>query len=299
MSSRILALVPRVVVAGLALALLASATLTFAAVKQAQVPLRAAARAKQARKLVAVPDVRGQAYVFAKGILEDAGFSWRVSGKVHGYPANLVVRQVPAPQTQVEANGAPALVLVLARNAHYVEHGAPEEVSPYAGTRIVLANAPSSPRRKKVGTKPKPTGKPAVATPKKPVARGSKAATKRTAVKPSRRAPARDGWPARRPPAFSLAGAPTEPLDEMPLPDRARLLGRWLGAHREATPGDIEHWSYQHAWVVAGAKFGWWHGADALRILIAVDRRAEMLWGLGTKSEAVARAALSAVLAER
>ena len=48
-----------------------------------------------------------------------------------------------------------------------------------------------------------------------------------------------------------------------------------------------------------GAKFGWWHGADALQQLIKDDRRAEALWGIGAKSEQVARAALAEVEARK
>ena len=39
----------------------------------------------------AIPDVRGKPYVFAKGILQDAGFAWRVEGDVQGYAPNSVV----------------------------------------------------------------------------------------------------------------------------------------------------------------------------------------------------------------
>jgi hypothetical protein len=54
---------------------------------------------------------------------------------------------------------------------------------------------------------------------------------------------------------------------------------------------------YQHAWIVTGAKMGWWHGADALQTLAAVDRRAQQLWGIGAKSAAVADQALTDVRA--
>ena len=49
---------------------------------------------------IAVPDVEDQAFVFAKGALEDAGFAWRVVGSVHGYAANTVVSQSPAAGTR-------------------------------------------------------------------------------------------------------------------------------------------------------------------------------------------------------
>jgi hypothetical protein len=98
-----------------------------------------------------------------------------------------------------------------------------------------------------------------------------------------------------RPAAFNVPGAPTEPLDEIALPVRARRLDAWLTAGRGATAANQRHWFYQHAWIVTGASFGWWHGAEALRLLIRVDRRVESRWGFGYRSEAAARRALAAV----
>ncbi len=88
-----------------------------------------------------------------------------------------------------------------------------------------------------------------------------------------------------------MAGAPKEPLDEMTLPARALRLQRWV-ASRPKTPANAQHWLYQHAWIVTGAQFGWWHGAQALETLLAVDRQVERQWGIGAKSESVAKAAL-------
>jgi hypothetical protein len=98
-----------------------------------------------------------------------------------------------------------------------------------------------------------------------------------------------------RPPAFHVPGAPKEPLDEIPLPVRARRLAAWLTPGRSPTAANQHHWFYQHAWIVTGAKFGWWRGAEALRVLIRVDRRVESQWGIGYRSEAAARRALAAV----
>jgi hypothetical protein len=98
-----------------------------------------------------------------------------------------------------------------------------------------------------------------------------------------------------RPAAFHVPGAPKEPLDEIPLPARARRLEAWLTRTRGPTAANERHWLYQHAWIVTGARFGWWHGAEALRVLIRVDRRVESQWGVGYRSEAVARGALAAV----
>jgi hypothetical protein len=110
----------------------------------------------------------------------------------------------------------------------------------------------------------------------------------------------RSGLPRQplRPPrtaAFHVPGAPEEPLDEITLPARARRLDAWLTSPRGPTAANQRHWLYQHAWIVTGAKFGWWHGAEALRVLIRVDRRVESQWGIGYRSEAVARRALAAV----
>ena len=41
--------------------------------------------------------------------------------------------------------------------------------------------------------------------------------------------------------------------------------------------------------IVTGAEFGWWHGAQALQTLVAVDRKVERKWGVGRRSELVAR----------
>src|SRR5580765_7319723 len=76
-----------------------------------------------------VPDVTGQAYVFAKGILQDHGFAWHVVGLVQGYAANTVATQQPAPGTTVLDTGAPLIVLTLQRNSSYSEKGSPENGS--------------------------------------------------------------------------------------------------------------------------------------------------------------------------
>jgi hypothetical protein len=80
----------------------------------------------------------------------------------------------------------------------------------------------------------------------------------------------------------------------MPLTSRALRLERWV-AGKPNTTANVQHWLYQHAWIVTGAKFGWSHGADALETLIRVDQHVEREWGVGAKSEGVARAALAQV----
>jgi hypothetical protein len=96
-------------------------------------------------KTLVVPQVTGQAYVFAKGILQDGGFAWRVSGAVKGYAGNTVVRQEPVAGSVVQDTGAPTITLTLSRNLNYPERGDPDNRSPYAGTTVLLpGNQPAS-----------------------------------------------------------------------------------------------------------------------------------------------------------
>ena len=105
MASRLAALLPRFIVLAI-IGLLATATFTFAAEKQiTSAPV--AQPAPAAPPVLVVPDVERQAYVFAKGILQDAGFAWKVEGPVRGYAANTVAVQQPAPGTRVRDTGAP------------------------------------------------------------------------------------------------------------------------------------------------------------------------------------------------
>src|SRR3954453_19215741 len=124
--------------------LLLTAALTYAAGQQLQTAPTAAptptVAATPAISIVVVPDVRGQAYVFAKGMLEDAGFAWKVTGGVAGYAANKVAGQVPAPGTRVVDPGSPTIQLQLARSS-YAQQGAPENVSPFPGTGLKLETA--------------------------------------------------------------------------------------------------------------------------------------------------------------
>jgi len=82
-----------------------------------------------------VPDVRNLAFVFAKGQLEDAGFAWRVVGKVQGFPANTVVAQTPSPGAKMLDNGAPVVVLTLEKTKGYPQTGEPQDSSPYAASK--------------------------------------------------------------------------------------------------------------------------------------------------------------------
>jgi outer membrane biosynthesis protein TonB len=291
-AARLTSLIPRIV-ALTAILVLGSATISFAAQGQFSAQPTSNEVEVAPTKLVTVPDVRGQAYVFAKGTLEEAGFAWRVVGSVQGYPANSVASQTPAAGTRIVDTGMPTIQLGLSKNGGYSQEGTPENASPYDGTAIkfLLRRAKPKPSVKpKAATKPKPDAKPKakptpVAKPKpKPAAKPKP----KPAPKPQ----------ASRRPDFAVAGAPTEPLDEITLPDRARGLQRWLGAHPKPTNANVRHWLYQHEWIVTGARFGWWHGAEALEILIRVDRQAQRQWQLGKKSEAAASRALSAARAK-
>ena len=182
MALRIATRLPRLVVLGLVL-LLASGTLAIGAAKRlTAVPT--GAPAPVAAPTIVVPDVSGQAFVFAKGTLEDTGFAWHVVGSVHGYAANKVASQTPAAGTKLKDTGAPTITLTLERTA-YPEKGQPEDLSPYAGTVPQLLGAPAV--------------RPAAPIPAKP--KGAKQEPKPAAAKP-KPAPAAAA-PTKRPPAFS------------------------------------------------------------------------------------------------
>lgn len=274
MAARLAALLPRLI-ALTVIWLLATSTFTLAAGTGSGQPETAETAAPPERGVLVVPDVRKQAYVFAKGILQDEGFAWRVRGSVQGYAANTVAIQVPAPGTRVVDNGAPTVVLSLARNPAYGERGLPENESSYEGTRIVLAATLKA--NEIPPAQPAETDEPLEAEVEEPG---------------EAEEPAEPPKAKTRKPAFLVPGAPVEPADEIPLPRRARLLEKRLAAHSKPTNKLVSHWLYQHAWIVTGARFGWSRGDEALRVLIRVDRDLERRWGIGSRSEAVARRAL-------
>jgi hypothetical protein len=278
MALRAAAHLPRLVVLG-AVFLFAGATLTYGAAQRISADAAPKAIAPVAPPTVVVPDLAGQAFVFAKGSLEDAGFAWHVSGSVHGYAVNRVVTQSPAGGTRLRDTGAPTITVTLARTS-YPETGEPEDDSPYIGTSVILASTPSATR-------------PAVKVPATTTDTEKPAATKPSSPKKPTATPV--GATTKRPPAFVVPGARKEPLDEITLPARAQLLGLWLSSHPKATNASVKHFLYQNAWIVTGARFGWWHGAQALRLLIAADAKAMRLWGIGSKSELAARHALAEV----
>jgi len=344
MLSRIPTFLPRIAVLVI-VALCATAGLTLAAGSQVPTaPAVPAVDTTPAPPLV-VPDVRNQAFVFAKGTLADAGFAWKVVGSVDGYAANVVVAQSPAGGTHVIDTGAPLITLTLRRNGAYTQVGEAENRSPYQGTLVQPSDlsgnpigpaAPAVSKTAKAGRKNKPakiakkpaaTPAPTATTPTTTPAMTTAATTTtaatattpatattapETAVTPPAATPPATtppaaktaqtalpaGWPASRPAAFEVAGARKEPLDEMPLPLRAKALQTWLEAHPANSAATAKHWLYQNEWIVAGARMGWWHGAEALQTLIAVDRRAQALWGIGAKSAAAAQQALDEVRAK-
>lgn len=263
--------------------LLATAALTYAAAQKITTapaaPTTAATTTAAAPQVIVVPDVRRQAYVFAKGTLGDNGFGWRVEGAVKGFPSNLVVAQTPAPGTRVVDTGAPLVVLHLSQAG--AQSGVPEDVSSEVPTAVRLADVAAA-------TAP-------AAAAKLPVQKKPVAAPKKQAVAKQQPATPPERWPQNRPPAFTVPGARKEPLDEMPLTVRAKLLLDWLATNPKPTDANVRRWLYQHAWIVAGAQMGWWQGAEALKTLEAADARVWALWGIGDRSEAVARQALAEV----
>jgi hypothetical protein len=262
--------------------LLATAALTYAAAQRmgtsgpAATPV--ATTAATAPPLT-VPDVLHQPYVFAESTLSDAGFAWRVKGAVHGYASNLVVSQTPVPGTQVVDTGLPTIVLHL--SAAKSENGSPQDSSPSPGTPIQLVGAPPAAAKRLASALKVTATKPTKAAPKK--------------TPPTKKAPVEKAPAQKRPPAFVVPGARREPLDEMPLTRRASLLLGWLDTGPKPTNANVGRWLYQHAWIVAGARMGWWHGAEALQTLLRADDRVWQLWGIGHRSEAEARAALAEV----
>ena len=286
MTAGLFARAPRLAVLGAVfVALLTTAGLTYAASSTLSAqPTTSPENTSELPPLI-VPDVRQQAYVFAKGMLEQGGFAWRVEGAVRGYSANVVASQSPAPGSKLAAGGAPTIVLRLQRNAGYAQEGTPEDKSPYAGVPARRFGV-VQPVKAKVKAKTKTVSTPAATKPK-PTKTVAAATKPKVAAKKE----------ASRAAAFVVPGAPKEPLDEMTLATRAKKLSAWVNAHPKRTPAALDHWLYQHNWIVSGAKFGWSHGAESLRTLVAVDKRVQALWGVGADSEAVARKALADVKA--
>jgi hypothetical protein len=276
MAARLTVLLPRLL-ALVVIWLLGWSTYTLAAGTPPSEPQTTTVPAEPAKapKFLTVPDTRNKAYVFAKGILQDAGFAWRIDGSVQGYAANMVVAQSPAPGKRVFDNGEPEVVLVLRRNSKYGERGLPENESPYSGEKVVLASEywKAQAANKNNDAKATEPEEPASTTP----------------------APTAPPAPTKtRKPDFVVPGVQREPADEITLTARARRLAAYLQG-RNPTDQVVNHWLYQHSWIVTGARFGWQGGAEALRILIAIDEDLQQRWDIGGQSEATARRALAEV----
>ena len=143
MAVRLAALLPRAVIVALVW-ILGTAAFTLAAdntIVGPSTPNPSVGAAAAQTELV-VPSVSGQAYVFAKGILEDSGFAWHVVGSVRGYSSNRVITQSPAAGTRVIDTGAPTVIVRLVRGP-YDQLGRPVDTSPYHGTAIRLAGLAS------------------------------------------------------------------------------------------------------------------------------------------------------------
>jgi hypothetical protein len=115
----------------------------FTRAAEPRAPLPKMKQPEPARPALVVPNVQGQAYVFAKGILEDAGFAWHVNGR-NGFAANRVVTQSLKPGTRVRDTGAPLVTLTLVRNRGYAERGTPDNTAPYRGTAVRIAREAAS-----------------------------------------------------------------------------------------------------------------------------------------------------------
>ena len=122
-------------------AALAMTAISFAAGRQLAVAPTSAAGLPSTPMTVVVPDIRREAFVFAKGQLQDAGFAWKVMGGAPGYPANIVVTQSPAPGTRLIDTGAPLIRVTLERNKQSGPQGEPEDTSPYSATAVRLAGS--------------------------------------------------------------------------------------------------------------------------------------------------------------
>ncbi|MDX6514580.1 MAG: hypothetical protein QOH73_246 [Gaiellaceae bacterium] len=264
--------------------------------------------AQRRSRAILVPDVRSFALVDAKSTFDQAGLAWEVVGTVKGYHANVVVAQTPAPGTRLVDTGTPLVKLRL--RASGAQTGSPQQHSAAPGTVVEVLGAkptgvtvaatvptttttakPAPPATTRVAAT-QPVTKHVATTPPVKVAKPvAKPAT--TTAPPVAAAPSGAPGLSERPPAFILpGGAHRERVGEMPLPLRAQLLMRYMRAHKKLTKAVAHHWLVQHAWIAQGARFGWWHGAQALQTLIATDQLAERRWGVGYTNETIARQAL-------
>ena len=213
--------------------------------------------------------------------LEQDGFAWRVTAPCPGFAANVVVSQSPAPGTRVFDDGAPTSSLRLSRNATTRRRACPRTSRPYAGK--------PSPGRSACGAaeaKDRPgEGRHSGGEARESAAAEGEAVTAE-AAKPT-------PPPARaRPPSSSPARRRSRSTRSSSAPARSSSQPGSRSI-RSRTAANVDHWLYQHAWIVTGAKLRL--VATAPQALRDADRRrpavSQKLWGVGSQSEQVARAA--------
>ena len=169
--------------------------------------------------------------MFAKGTLEQDGFAWRVEGGVrrlrrqrrrlaepgarHASRSRRRPdrRAPPEPQQRLQAGGHPRERLALSRQ------GRPSSSARRSRSRRSRSPPPAREDhvRREAGAKPRQR-------------------SRRSASPPS-----------------PSPGAPKEPPDEILLSARAKRLAAWVEAHPKRTAADVNHWLYQHNWIVTGA----------------------------------------------
>ena len=264
--------------------LLATATITCRIAVDGVSPA-AKAPAAPTEQILVVPDVRGQAYVFARAP-GGRRFAWLVQGTVGGYAANTAPTS-PGARHPRRRHRRSHDVLRLQRKPRLRGGGTPENAAPFTGTPVRLAGAPKriAPRRRL----------PAEAGPAPAEAEGAAQAEGTARDQAQARAegeslredperaprPAEFAVPAARPTSRSTRSAPARArrLDPgsrhtvgRPTPTCAPTLPARLDRHRRAVR------------LVARE--------EALRLLLDADRRAQRLWGVGAKNELVTRRAL-------
>ena len=175
-----------------------------------------------------------------EGHLEDAGFAWRVVGHVHGYAANIVATQYPL---RVRASSTRARRLSCSRSRRTGSYG--RKARPRTRPRTSVRERELAGRRD-AGTPPSPRRQAEGRRSRKP----RKRTVAQAAARPRSRSPVRrrSRWTRSRCP--SARGASSRFVAKHPQADAAAR--RTTGC-------------YQHAWIVTGAKFGWWRGAAGAR----------------------------------
>ena len=151
---------------------------------------------------IVVPDVRQQAFVFARDARRTTDSPGRSPAPVEGYPANTVVAQSPAPGTKVVDTGAPLVQLTLRRNSGYGQTGEAQDKSPYAATplqpaELASAVGPALP----AATTSTSTTTTAMTTTPTATSTTSTTATKKTT--PAKKSSTLSRWPQSRPVAFA------------------------------------------------------------------------------------------------